>query len=93
MMYLLYRMEGPMIRVQMSEARQEFAELCDRARVGGERIMLRRYGKDVAAIVPADDVKLLQALEDKIDNAAADKAMREKGKSIPWEKVKRELGL
>ncbi len=79
--------------VQTSKAREEFAELIDRVRVGGERIMLRRYGKDVAAIVPAADMALLRALEDKIDNAAADKAMHEKGKSIPWEKVKRELGL
>jgi len=81
-----------MTRVQTSKAREEFAELIDRARVNGERIMLRRYGKDVAAIVPAADVKLLQAIEDKIDLAAAKKALGEKGR-IPWEKVKAELGL
>lgn len=84
-----------MTRVQTSKARGKFAELVDRARVNGERIMLARYGKDVAAIVPAADVARLEELEKVEDRywlAEAMKAKREQGR-IPWVKVKAELGL
>ena len=82
-----------MTRIETSKARDAFAELIDRARVNGERIMLHRYGKDVAALVPAGDVKLLRAIEDKIDLAAAKKALREKGRNISHAELKKELGL
>jgi hypothetical protein len=40
-----------------------------------------------------EDLELLRQLEDKLDNEAADRALSEPGESIPWEKVKAELGL
>ncbi len=49
--------------------------------------------KSKIVIVPLGDVALLEALEDFLDNEAADKALAEPGKNIPWEKVKAELGL
>ena len=82
-----------MTRVQASKARDSFADLIDRARVNGERTVLVRYGKDVAAIVPAADVDLLRSIENKIDLAAAKKALREKGPNISHAALKRELGL
>ena len=51
----------------------------------------------MAVIVSVEDFELLQRLreeeEDRIDNAAADAALAEPGESIPWEKVKTDLGL
>ena len=79
----------PMTRIKTSKARDTFAELIDRARMNGERFVLVRYGKDVAAIVPAGDVELLRAIEDKIDLAAAKKALREKGRNIPHAELKK----
>lgn len=58
-----------------------------------ERVILHRRGKDVAALISMDDLHLLQALEDKLDNEAADIALREPGPSMPWEEVKKELCL
>jgi prevent-host-death family protein len=58
----------------------------NRVRYQGERVVVERRGKGVAALVPVEDLELLQALEDRIDLAAARKALREPGR-IPWEKV------
>lgn len=66
----------------------------DRAR-HGERVVLRQGKKAVAAVVPIADLRLLQKLEneeDLRDIHAARIEMKRKG-TIPWEKVKAELGL
>lgn len=75
-----------------SKARDAFAETVNRAAYGGERIVLRRRGKPLAAVVPLSDLALLEELEDRIDIAAAKKALKEKGR-IPYEKIRHELGL
>lgn len=81
-----------MIRLRASRARQEFADTLNRVVYGGERIVLERRGRDLAAIVPMDDLELIRALEDRIDLRKARKALGEKG-SVPWKKVKTNLGL
>ena len=61
----------------------------------GERVVLRRGRKAVAAVVPIADLKRLQKLEhdeDLRDVLEALREAKEKG-TIPWEKVKAELGL
>ncbi|HEX5856049.1 MAG TPA: prevent-host-death family protein [Thermoanaerobaculia bacterium] len=66
----------------------------DRAR-HGERVVLRQGKRAVAAVVPIADLRLLQKLEneeDLRDIRAARIEMKRKG-TIPWEKVKAELGL
>lgn len=55
--------------------------------------MLQKGGKDVAAIVSVEDLELLEELEDRLDVEDARAALREPGPNIPWEKVKRDLGL
>jgi prevent-host-death family protein len=67
----------------------------NRAAFGKERVVLTRRGKEVAAVVPIEDVKLLEELEDRIDLEEARAALAEtksKG-TIPWEKIKADLGL
>jgi hypothetical protein len=44
------------------------------------------------AIIPIEDLKLLEELEDNIDLHAAREALKD-GERIPYEKVRRELGL
>ena len=64
---------------------------------GGERILLRRRGRDLAAIVPMEDLALIEKIEDATDVREARKAlarMRRTGKKpVPLEKLKRNLGL
>ena len=56
-----------MARIAASEARENFATILNEVAFGGERVLLHRHGKDVAAVVPIEDVQLLEALEDKMD--------------------------
>jgi antitoxin (DNA-binding transcriptional repressor) of toxin-antitoxin stability system len=61
----------------------------------GERVVLRQGRKAVAAVVSLDDLKRLQQLEDQEDIRDARSSRKEAKKkgTIPWEKVKTELGL
>lgn len=80
-----------MARIAASEAREKFATILNEVAFGGERILLHRHGKDVAAVVPIADVQLLEALEDKMDLETARKALKEKGNRVNWENLKKQL--
>jgi prevent-host-death family protein len=74
------------------EAREHFSDLINRAAYGKARVVLTRRGKALVAVVPVEDVALLQKLEDHLDVEAAREALKEPG-SEPWEAVKARLGL
>lgn len=78
--------------ISATEARAGFAETINRAIYARERVVLRRRGKDVAAVVPIQDLELLEAIEDRMDIEAAHEAMKEKG-SVAWSKLKAKLKL
>lgn len=59
------------------EAREHFSELLNRSAYGKERIILTRRGKNLAAVIPVEDLNLLEALEDKLDLQEARKALAE----------------
>ena len=82
-----------MTRLNATEARSEFADILNRVAYRKERIILHRRGKNVAVLVPIEDLKLLKKFEDQMDNEAADKALKEPGRRIPWEKLKKDLRL
>jgi len=82
-----------MTRMPATEARNRFADIVNDVAFRGERVILQRHGKDIAAVVPIEDLALLEALEDKIDLDAARKALAEKEPAIAWVKLKRELGI
>jgi len=81
-----------MTRLAASSLRQKLADALNRVAYKGERIVLERHGKDVAALVSLQDLAVLEALEDRIDLEAAREALKEPG-SVPWETVKARLGL
>jgi len=89
----------PMARLNVSKAQEEFPEVVNRAASGGERTIVSRRGKDVAAVIPIEDLRLLERLAreemDRIDIEEARAALKEaeeKG-TIPLEEVRRRLGL
>src|SRR2546426_5485440 len=91
--YNLYK-GGKMPRLlNASQARAAFAEAINRVVYGGERTIIRRHGKDVAAVVPMKDFETLEALEDRLDLEEARKIMKKPGRLIAWEKIKADLGL
>lgn len=80
--------------VRVSEAREGFAELVNRVAYGHERIRVARRGREIAALVPIEDLDLLEHLEDIIDLAEARAAIadEENALPIPWEQVRERLG-
>ena len=86
-----------MTKLAASTVRDTFADTLNRVAYRGERIVLRRHGKDLAAIVPMEDLALIERLEDGIDlrkaKSAVSRMKRKDSKSIPIEKLKRDLGL
>ncbi len=84
-----------MAKVSTTEARQEFAEVLNRVSYGHERIVLHRRGKELVAIVPLEDLELLEKLEDEIDLAEARRALARSKKegTTSWASIKKKLGL
>ena len=82
-----------MTDLSITAARKAFFDLFDRVVRKGDRVIVARRGKDRVAIIPVEDLEKLQALEDAADIAAADAAMAELGKRIPYDEVRKELGL
>lgn len=63
--------------ITTAEAKEEFIELINRVTHLKERIILTRRGKEIAAIVPLEDLLLLQASQDKSDLHDALEALKE----------------
>jgi prevent-host-death family protein len=87
-----------MNRRNVSTAREEFSEIVNRAAYGKERTIVSRRGKDLAAVIPVEDLQLLERLAreemDRIDIQDARAALKEsveKG-TIPLLDLMKELG-
>lgn len=86
-----------MTRLNVSKAREEFPDVVNRAAYAKERTIVSRRGKDLAAIIPIEDLRLLERLArdemDRQDLEDARAALAEPGENIPLDAVKKELGL
>jgi len=49
-----------MTKISTAEARNDFADVINRASFGKERFVLTRRGKKLVAIVPVEDLDLLE---------------------------------
>src|SRR5438477_9250539 len=72
--------------------RDNLADAINRVAYAGERVVLTRKRKGVAALVSMEDLARLQRLEDEADVRAARKALKEKG-SVPFADIKKRLGI
>jgi len=79
--------------IKATRARDAFGETLNRAAYGKERVVIARHGKDIAAMISIEDLRLLEELEDYLDVEAAKKALAESDERIPYEVVRKELGL
>jgi len=86
-----------MKNISIVELRNNISDTLNRVAYQGERVVLERRGKGLAAIVSMDDLALLEATEDREDVKAARRAlaeMKRKGNTgIPLEEVKERLGM
>lgn len=83
--------------IPANRARARFADLIGRAQHGKERLVIARHGKPAAALVPMEDLRRLEAIEDARDAAAARRALkafqRSGQRAIPWAEAKKRLDL
>jgi prevent-host-death family protein len=84
-----------MTRLTVSKAKAELTDIVNRAARTKERTVLSRRGKGVAAVVPIEDLRLLEHLTqeemDRQDIEDAREALAERGKSIPLRDLMRDL--
>ena len=61
----------------VSEARQAFSEVVMDAAVRKQRVVVTRHGRPAVAVVPIEDLEILEALEDERDAAEIRAALAE----------------
>ena len=81
--------------VSVADARSDLAELLNRVAYGKERLVITRHGREVAAIVPVDDLKLVSRLRRFVARKDVSRALEQldTGKTSSWERLRSELGL
>lgn len=81
--------------VTVAEARSGLAELLNRVAYGKERLVITRHGREIAAIVPVEDLQLANRLRRFVTRKDVARALADvdTGKSASWEKLREELGL
>ena len=84
-----------MVKVEATKARSEFSDLLNTVKYGADRVVIERRGKEVAALVPIEDLRLLELIEDELDLEAARRALANpKNKvRVPLAEVKKRLRL
>ena len=81
-----------MTTIQVSQLRSDLSNVANKVAYTGQRICVERNHKPLFALVPFDDMQLLERLEDKMDIELAKEALK-RGEFIDWKDVKKELGL
>ncbi|NDA36559.1 MAG: type II toxin-antitoxin system Phd/YefM family antitoxin [Actinobacteria bacterium] len=78
--------------ISLSQARNNLVKLIDKAKA--EPIVIESDGKHSAVLISTEQFeKFLDAQEELEDIAAIEEAMRDSEPSIPWETVKKDLGI
>lgn len=84
-----------MQEITTAEARRNMAELLNRAAYAKERFIVTRHGKELVAIVPLEDVTLLDRLRALLAKKDFEAALAEldSARTQPWDEVRKELGV
>ncbi len=80
-------------KVTTAEARKNLADIVNSVAYGKDTVVLTRRGKELAALISIEDLKLLQQLEDEQDINDAWKAKEELGETVKLSELKKELEL
>ena len=83
-----------MSRVSYTEARGTLADILNRVAYADERVLIHRRGKNVAAIIPVEDLALLEEIEDRIDLTEARRRLADPNEEfLDYDLARKELGL
>ena len=75
--------------IDSTNIRNGFSDTLNRVAFGNERVVVRRHGKEAAALVPMDDLALLEKAiedaEDRLDVAEAERILSDpvEGERVP----------
>ena len=77
------------------DVRKNLAGAINRVAFGKERLVITRHGKRICAIVPMEDLTLMERIRDvaKRQDVKLALAERSEGATVSWGALKRELGL
>lgn len=77
------------------DAKEQFTDLINRVTHNKEHVILTRRGKEIAAIIPLEDFKLLQDSQDKNDLREAIDALKEARSdgTVTLEQIKEDIGI
>lgn len=81
--------------ISTADARRNLAELVNRVAYGKERVVLTRHGKQLCAIIPIEDLSLLDRVRAAAEDLDVSDALVERadGETVPWTALRRELGI
>jgi prevent-host-death family protein len=81
--------------VSVADARSDLAELLNRVAYGKERLVITRHGRELAALVPIEDLQLVNRLRRFVARKDVARALAEldAGKAPSWEQLREEHGL
>lgn len=84
-----------MSRYTTTQARTHFSEIVNHVAFGKQRQILYRRGKELVAMIPIEDLRRLEALEDSQDliEARAELKSIKTKKTKTWSVIKKEAGL
>jgi PHD/YefM family antitoxin component YafN of YafNO toxin-antitoxin module len=85
-----------MIESSETCARDDIQSALDRAAGNKERVKVVCDGREIAAVIPLEDLELLEELEDRLDVLGALDAIAEakrEGGIVPWQEFKKQLDL
>lgn len=82
-----------MVAMSTSDARDRFEDLINRVRSLKERIVVGPESDPAAALVPIEDLRMLEALEDERDAAIAEERLNTPAGYVAWDEVKKQFGF
>lgn len=76
------------------DAKENFLDIINQVAHSKERVVITRRGKDIAVIIPIEDLQLLQNNQDKSDLAEATESLKEARKdgTITLDQLKNDIG-
>lgn len=79
--------------ISTADARQNLAELINRVAYGKERVVLTRHGREIAALVPVEDLTLVEKIRLYLRRREVEEALRdvESRGGIPFDELLRDL--
>ena len=76
------------MEMDVTDARQRFADAVNAVIYGGRRIVLVKHGRRVVAMITVADLSRFEALEDRVEGELAQEALAEPER-LPLEEVRR----